>query len=484
MRRSISIGLLFISWLLAGCAAPAQPQPATPDVAAISTASVATVYANLTLSPAAPAASATPTPPPLPAAITDKFNVPMVLVPAGPFLMGRAGSAGGQPYVEVTIGDYYIDTFEVTNQRYMICVHAGACDAPDYKGSYTHASYYDDPAFGNYPVLINKSQMAEMYCAWRGAHLPSEIEWEKAMRGTDGRSYPWGDTPPDDTRANLCDRNCYQSWAEKSFDDGYTDVAPVGSFPAGASPYGVMDMIGNLNEDVTGVGVAYQAYLGQPAPAEVLIEPRGGSWNTDFSAVLKTLDGYSYYSLDGGFRCASEPVGAPVSPVFRPLNPAPTLTPVFTPTRTPLPPTATATILPAARSGNVYPIAFVANRVEGKYTSLQVVNDDGSHLRTIFPLQQEPQMEIRQPTWAPDGKSLYFIGFNTSASSTCTRPSQPKRTRTGSITEWRACRISFMRNWRFLRMAVTWRWCIPQAWVMKPTGAQTGTAPRPWACST
>lgn len=118
MRRLISG--LFISWLLTGCAS-STPQTAAPDVATHSTAAVATVYANLTLYPVS-----TPTPPPtpLPSAITDEFGVPMVLVPAGPFLMGRGENNDSPTYLEVTIGDYYIDKYEVTNASYKACVEA------------------------------------------------------------------------------------------------------------------------------------------------------------------------------------------------------------------------------------------------------------------------------------------------------------------------------------------------------------------------
>ena len=306
-------GLLVACWLLAGCTSAPLAANSTPDLAAISTAAVATVFANLTLSPnssdvqgATPVFVATP----LPAEITDKFYVPMVLVPAGSFTMK---SGEGKSSVDVMVGDYYIDTYEVTNQRYMICVHAGACIPPVNAGSYTHPNYYLNPDYANYPVIAVDSSVAA-YCIWRGAHLTTEIEWEKAAFGTDGRSYPWGNEKLDGTRANICDKNCYQSArADKSMDDGYTDVAPVGSFPAGASPYGVLDMVGNMNEWVTQVGTAFVSSPGASTTSINSEETRGGSWSTKPSDIpsIMQADSRKYTpdtgKLDRGFRCAKNP---------------------------------------------------------------------------------------------------------------------------------------------------------------------------------
>ena len=323
------IGCFLISWLLAACATSA-PQTASQDVSALSTQAVATVYANLTLSPTFP--TTTPTPPPpsptsLPSAITDKFGVPMMLVPAGPFLMGRDKTADNQPSLEVTVGDYYIDKYEVTNASYRACVEARVCEPPYHEGSYTHGSYYLNPDFANYPVLSHP-RSPETYCKWRRAHLVTEIEWEKAMVGTDGRAYPWGNDRPAGTRANLCDSNCYQK-DQWSMNDGFTDVAPVGNFPAGASPYGVMDLVGNVNERVTEADELgkYREVIGR---ARELV---GGAYDTGPSETF-------YAWFDTGFRCAKGLDGEPINVTVKLIGP--TLTPTVTPANTPRPGDASA----------------------------------------------------------------------------------------------------------------------------------------------
>ena len=293
------------------------------------------------------------------------------------------------------MGDYYIDKYEVTNASYRACVEARVCQPPYHQGSYTHDSYYLNPDFANYPVL-SFPRSPETYCGWRGAHLVTEIEWEKAMRGTDGRKYPWGNAEPDGTRANLCDSNCYQK-DQWSMNDGYTDVAPVGSFPAGASPYGVMDLVGNVNEQV--------------AESPDLLQHSqivGGSYDSNPSSSDYSSQSAWFHI---GFRCAKGQAGEPVSLAVKLIGP--TLTPSPTnPTSTPLPtstPIPTATIRPEFRSAKVYPIAFVSEAAD-RSESLKLINTDGSGLRALFPLQQElSALMIFNFIWSPDGKTLYFI---------------------------------------------------------------------------
>ncbi len=176
----------------------------------------------------------------------------MIPIPAGPFQMGcdsdnpnepTTATATNSPLHTVTLSGYYIDKYEVTNARYQACVDAGACTAPHSSRSYTRDSYYGNPTYANYPVIYVDWYQADAFCAWEGKRLPTEAEWEKAARGANStRVYPWGDAAP------TCDLvNGYVN-VDGSWKYCVGDTAAVGSYPAGASPYGVMDLSGNVWE--------------------------------------------------------------------------------------------------------------------------------------------------------------------------------------------------------------------------------------------
>jgi formylglycine-generating enzyme required for sulfatase activity len=254
-----------------------------------------------------PTATASPTILPSPSPTTfqtqieDDFGVPMVYIPAGSFIMGIEFMAPEEsPEHRVTLDAYYIDLHEATNGNYAECVQAGSCQPPTNTGSPTRSTYYGNSAYDNYPVIYVTWSMAADYCEWRGARLPTEAEWEKAARDEDGRMYPWGENI-NCTLANVWDTN--------SFCPG--DTTAVGSYPDGASPYGLMDMAGNVWEWVMDwYDETY--YASSPAdnptgPASGYLRVmRGGSWSGGVLQARVVTRGrnlptksYDYV----GFRC-------------------------------------------------------------------------------------------------------------------------------------------------------------------------------------
>ncbi len=265
-----------------------------------------------------------------PLTLTQPATTTMLLIPGGPFIMGENADIGlaeckklyyqpeqcqrslfenEEPSYTVILPDFYIDKYEVTNAQYAECVSAGKCTAPVDKKSFTQNSYYGNAEYNNYPVIYVDWSQAKGYCAWRGGRLPTEAEWEKSARGTDGRQYSWGNEF-NGTKVNFCDKNCTFDWANKNYDDGYADTAPVGSYPQGASPYGVHDMAGNVWEWVSS---EYRPYpyrdndgredLTNVKNVKVL---RGGSWNNNGNnvrAMNRDSPGTGNRYNDIGFRC-------------------------------------------------------------------------------------------------------------------------------------------------------------------------------------
>ena len=183
--------------------------------------------------------------------VSPKDDMVMMYVPAGEFLMGSVKSdikaqSYEKPQHKVYLDAFWIDRTEITNAQYARCVSERYCLAPSnkssssYESSLTRKSYYDNSVYAEYPVIYVSWQDAANYCTWAGRRLPSEAEWEKAARGMEGAIYPWGNTSPNCKLANYYD-NLASSYC-------VNNTSAVGSYPDGASPYGVMDMAGNVQE--------------------------------------------------------------------------------------------------------------------------------------------------------------------------------------------------------------------------------------------
>ena len=202
----------------------------------------------------------------------------MVFIPGGSFLMGSRGDEGKigfeigvdeMPQHEVRVRPYYLDRFEVTNERYRHFMQATGRPAPaDPKDPEYYAWVDGRPPAGqeDHPVCYVSWDDAQGYCQWAGGkRLPTEAEWERAARGDDDRAWPWG-SRFDPTRCN-------------AMESGFRWSTPVGSFPEGASPYGVMDLCGNVAEWTASW---YQPYPGSTlkrgAFGEQMRVARGGAW--------------------------------------------------------------------------------------------------------------------------------------------------------------------------------------------------------------
>ncbi len=248
--------------------------------------------------------------------ISSKDGMTLLYVPAGEFKMGSEDYDDSKPVHTVYLDAFWIDQTEVTNGMYAQCVEAGVCNPPNESKSYTRASYYGNAEFDNYPVIYVSWEDANTYCTWAERRLPTEAEWEKAARGTDGRIYPWGDIF-DDSITNLCDINCPLNWKNADFNDGYQDTSPAGHYVAGAGFYGAFDMAGNVWEWIADW---YDESYYASSPASNPFGPdtgdlrvwRGGSWtsgnNNDLRVANRSRGNLTNAHNFVGFRCSRSAV--------------------------------------------------------------------------------------------------------------------------------------------------------------------------------
>jgi formylglycine-generating enzyme required for sulfatase activity len=265
--------------------------------------------------------------------VSPKDGMVMVFVPEGEFLMGstdrelqsvieqcvKEGTERSDckrhyddelPQHRVYLDAYWIDQSEVSNGMYARCVAAGACDRPVNTSDYNNSKYRD------HPVVYVKWSQAQAYCKWAGRQLPSEAQWEKAARGTQTYIYPWGNNF-DCAKGNFDDEIIQDSYVIPGGAgcDGYDTTAPVNSFVNGASPYGVLNMAGNVWEWVADwydedfyTRSSTQNPSG-PSSGELKVF-KGGSWFDNERKNRSPNRGWgslSYAGVYDGFRCADSP---------------------------------------------------------------------------------------------------------------------------------------------------------------------------------
>lgn len=246
-------------------------------------------------------------------------SMPQAYIQAGIVRMGgldiHADERDELPAHDVWLDAFWIDILEVTNGMYMLCVQDKGCTPPRSWASERRPSYFNNEDFKDYPVVHVTWEQANSYCTWAKRRLPSEAEWERAARGDDFRNYPWGDEPPSEHYAN--------------FDRLVNDTSRVGSYTQGASPFGALDMAGNVWEWVADYyAIEYYKISPEKNPTGPEMKPsklrviRGGSFQDEGFDLRVSKRGaalgpnpyapHRFPNLEGehspkiGFRCASD----------------------------------------------------------------------------------------------------------------------------------------------------------------------------------
>ncbi len=268
------------------------------------------VIATAPAPPAAPAQRVAPktAPADLPPMFNNPVGAPMVLIPAGEFIMGSDAPDAApdeQPLTPVTLSHFYMSHYPVTNAEYE-------------RFDPRHKQKRIKSAGDDHPVVYVTSYEAVKYCDWlrqkdgKNYRLPTEAEWEYAARGTDGRIYPWGNHDRRGDLANFADASTSFAWRDPLVADGYGETAPIGAFPGGRSFFGLDDMGGNVWEWCLDF---YQPLAGTPKrnPRGLASGSkrlyRGGSWKSRWPSLRATARGLNaptYSCNDVGFRVVCE----------------------------------------------------------------------------------------------------------------------------------------------------------------------------------
>ncbi len=312
MKKYIFFSILLVC--ITAC--QTSPNTATPAITELPKATAVVQNEISTEIPSPPTAAATPlleNP-----KISSRDGMTQILIPAGAFTMGGMDvyrESDELPVHEIKMDAYWIDQVEVTNGMYDLCVKKGVCRTPKTINSDNRLEYFGNPEFQDYPVVNVAWYDANAYCLWAGRRLPTEAEWEYAARGNDKRNFPWGDEPPNQYNSNSINL--------------VGDTSRVGSYAEGKSPFGVLDMAGNVWEWVAD---RYRPDYYSKSPSENPAGPsddevfnqqrviRGGSFQEDWvvlrlsnrnflegpnpSAQPKDEAYYGKSSGKVGFRCA------------------------------------------------------------------------------------------------------------------------------------------------------------------------------------
>ncbi|MGB0386446.1 MAG: formylglycine-generating enzyme family protein [Ardenticatenaceae bacterium] len=316
-----------------------SPEPNPTEVPPTATS----VPPTATLPPTATAVPPTATPTlGIGSTMEGQDGMTLLYVPQGEFLRGSkendpdAHEDGREhPQRTIYLDAFWIDQTEVTNEMFARFVdetgHQTDAEKEGTGWAFTGTSWEwidgadwqhprgpDSSVEGleQHPVVQLSWNDAKAYCEWAGRRLPTEAEWEKAARGTDGRSYPWGNEDVTGNRVNLCDKNCPRSSRIDSIDDSYESTAPVGTYPDGASFYGALDMAGNVWElTADWYDVDYYKYSPERNPkgpdSGQYRAVRGGSWIDSVArrvrAPARDRGDPASRSVNHGVRCARSP---------------------------------------------------------------------------------------------------------------------------------------------------------------------------------
>ena len=272
MKKIIAVSLLLLTACTAAQIPPVEstPLPTIPP-RVLPTSTFETIIPTVTpANEALPTVAISPAPEFVNQHTSPVDGMPQVYIPAGIFHMGGMDvrrAPNEIPDHDVQLDAYWMDQLEVTNAMFALCISSGGCTPPQSFRSQRRADYFNNPEFKDYPVVYVTWGQAKTYCEWADRRLPTEAEWERAARGDDFRTFPWGENKAD---GNLTNFNMLVG-----------DTSRVGTYPAGASPFGVLDMAGNVAEWVN------DFYSFDYSVSRNVVNPTGPETSSSFNRVVR-----------------------------------------------------------------------------------------------------------------------------------------------------------------------------------------------------